>query len=137
MPGGSAVECLPLAQSMILESQDRVPHRAPSEEQASFYVPSMSLLLRVSLSWVKFFKTKCAHQDVKWKDQSFMQYCPCSGKNMIDTHRSYEIRVVSLHFYMCFEWSCALNDICIEKLALHVAKTTKMNSKIHSNNVLG
>ena len=40
--GGSAVEYLPWAQGMILESQDRVPHRAPQREPASLsaYVSS-------------------------------------------------------------------------------------------------
>ena len=33
--GGSAVENLPLTQVMILESWDRVLHRAPCEEPAS------------------------------------------------------------------------------------------------------
>ena len=33
--GGSAVEHLPLAQGMILETQDQVPHRAPCVEPAS------------------------------------------------------------------------------------------------------
>ena len=33
--GGSAVEHLPLAQGMIPESWDRVPHRAPRREPAS------------------------------------------------------------------------------------------------------
>ena len=33
--GGSAVERLPSAQGVILESQDRVPHRAPCMEPAS------------------------------------------------------------------------------------------------------
>ena len=32
---GSVVECLPSAQGMILESQDRVPHWAPCMEPAS------------------------------------------------------------------------------------------------------
>ena len=27
--GGAAVWCLPLAQGVILETQDRIPHRAP------------------------------------------------------------------------------------------------------------
>ena len=33
--GGSAVECLPLAQDVILESQDRVLHQNPYMEPAS------------------------------------------------------------------------------------------------------
>ena len=33
--GGSAVERLPLAQGVILESQDQVPHQAPRREPAS------------------------------------------------------------------------------------------------------
>ena len=33
--GGSEVEHLPLAQGVIPESRDRVPHRAPCEEPAS------------------------------------------------------------------------------------------------------
>ena len=33
--GGSVVEHLPLAQGMILESQDQVPHWAPCMEPAS------------------------------------------------------------------------------------------------------
>ena len=46
--GGLVVECLPLAQGMILESWDQVPHQAPCEESAS---PSayVSALLCVSL----------------------------------------------------------------------------------------
>ena len=42
--GGSAVWCLPLAQGMILESQDPVPHRAPCMELAS---PSASVCVCV------------------------------------------------------------------------------------------
>ena len=34
-PGGLVVERLPLAQGLILETQDRVPHRAPCMEPAS------------------------------------------------------------------------------------------------------
>ena len=45
--GGSVVECLPLAQGMILESQDRVPHQAPCMGPAS---PSVSLLLSLCVS---------------------------------------------------------------------------------------
>ena len=33
--GGSAVECLPLAQGVILETWDGVPHQAPCREPAS------------------------------------------------------------------------------------------------------
>ena len=33
--GGSVVQCLPLTQGVILESQDQVPHRAPYMEPAS------------------------------------------------------------------------------------------------------
>ena len=33
--GGSAIEHLPLAQGVILESQDRVPHQAPCMRPAS------------------------------------------------------------------------------------------------------
>ena len=33
--GGSAVEHLPLAQGVILESRDQVPHQAPCTERAS------------------------------------------------------------------------------------------------------
>ena len=43
---GSAVECLPLAQSMILESWDGVPHQASCTEPAS---PSACLCLSLSL----------------------------------------------------------------------------------------
>ena len=41
-PGGSVVEHLPLAQDVILDSWDRVPHRAPCMEPAfpSAYVSS-------------------------------------------------------------------------------------------------
>ena len=48
-PGGSAVWRLPLAQGMILESQDQVLHRAPGMEPAS---PSacVSAFLSLSLS---------------------------------------------------------------------------------------
>ena len=34
-PGGPAVECLPLAQGMILETWDQIPHWAPRMEPAS------------------------------------------------------------------------------------------------------
>ena len=48
--GGSAVECLPLAQGVILETQDRVPHRAPYGEPAS---PSACISASLSgLSWI-------------------------------------------------------------------------------------
>ena len=33
--GGSVVECLPLAQGVILELWNQVPHRAPCKEPAS------------------------------------------------------------------------------------------------------
>ena len=42
------VEHLPSAQGVILESRDRVPHRAPSMEPASLSLP-MSLLLNLCL----------------------------------------------------------------------------------------
>ena len=45
--GGSVVWGLPLAQGAILESQDRVPHRAPSMEPAS---PSACVSASLSLS---------------------------------------------------------------------------------------
>ena len=47
--GGAAVERLPLAQGVILDSQDRVPHQAPCMEPAS---PSawVSACLSLSLS---------------------------------------------------------------------------------------
>ena len=45
--GGSMVERLPLAQGMILESWDRVPHRAPCMEPAS---PSACVSASLSLS---------------------------------------------------------------------------------------
>ena len=45
--GGSVVERLPLAQSMIPESQDRVPHQAPRIEPAS---PSAYVSAPLSLS---------------------------------------------------------------------------------------
>ena len=44
---GSAVERLPLAQDVILESQDRVPHQAPCKEPASlspYISASLSLM---------------------------------------------------------------------------------------------
>ena len=49
--GGSAVECLPLAQVRILGSWDRVPHQAPSREPAS---PSayVSAFFPLCLSWI-------------------------------------------------------------------------------------
>ena len=56
--GGSGVEHLPLAQGVILETQDRVPHWAPCMEPASFSAcvsaplplpPSLSLALSLSL----------------------------------------------------------------------------------------
>ena len=48
--GGSVVECLPLAQGVILGSWDGGPHWAPCREPASFsaYV-SASLSLSLSL----------------------------------------------------------------------------------------
>ena len=45
--GGSVVEHLPLAQGMILESQDRVPHRASCMEPAS---PSACVSASLSVS---------------------------------------------------------------------------------------
>ena len=45
--GGSAVEHLPSAQGVILESWDRVPHRAPCMEPAS---PSAGASASLSLS---------------------------------------------------------------------------------------
>ena len=44
--GGSAVERLPWAQGVILESQDRVPHRVPCMEPAS---PSAGVSTSLSL----------------------------------------------------------------------------------------
>ena len=52
-PGGSAVWCLPLAQGVILESQDRVPRQAPCMEPAfpsACVSASLSLSLRVSMN---------------------------------------------------------------------------------------
>ena len=46
--GGSAIECLPLAEGMILEFWDRVPCRAPYMEPASPYA-CVSASLCVSL----------------------------------------------------------------------------------------
>ena len=43
--GGSAVEHLPLAQGLILDSQDRVLHWAPCMEPASPPSACLSLLL--------------------------------------------------------------------------------------------
>ena len=49
MPGGSVVECLPLAQGVILETWDQVLHRAPHLEPASpSACVSAPLSLRVS-----------------------------------------------------------------------------------------
>ena len=45
--GGSVIECLPLAQDVILRSWDRVPYRAPCEEPAS---PSVCISVSVSLT---------------------------------------------------------------------------------------
>ena len=45
--GGSAVERLPLAQGVILESRDQVPHRAPCMEPAS---PSACVSATLALS---------------------------------------------------------------------------------------
>ena len=45
--GGLVAECLPLAQVVILESWDRVLHRAPCMEPASFSA-CVSASLRVS-----------------------------------------------------------------------------------------
>ena len=50
--GGSAIECLPLAQGMILGSWYRVPHLAPHREPASpsaWVSASLSLSLSLSL----------------------------------------------------------------------------------------
>ena len=47
MPGGSAVECLPSAQGVILESQDQFPLRAPCMEPAS---PSACVSASLSVS---------------------------------------------------------------------------------------
>ena len=47
--GGSAVEHLPSTQGVILESRDRVPHRAPYMEPASLSA-YVSASLSVSLS---------------------------------------------------------------------------------------
>ena len=47
-PGGSAVERLPSAQVMILEFQDRVPHRAPHREPASSLPVSLPFSLGLS-----------------------------------------------------------------------------------------
>ena len=44
--GGSAVERQPSAQGVILESQDRAPHRAPCMEPAS---PSVCVFASLSL----------------------------------------------------------------------------------------
>ena len=44
--GGSVVERLPSSQGMLLETQDRVPHRAPCVEPAS---PSASVSASLSL----------------------------------------------------------------------------------------
>ena len=46
--GGSVVERLPLAQGMILEPQDKVPHRAPARSLL-FLLPVLSLPLSLSL----------------------------------------------------------------------------------------
>ena len=43
--GGSAVEHLPLAQGVILESWDRVPHQAPCMEPASLSACALPLCL--------------------------------------------------------------------------------------------
>ena len=47
--GGSVVERLPLAQGMILESRDRVPHWAPCMEPASLSTCVSTFSLSVSL----------------------------------------------------------------------------------------
>ena len=47
--GGLVVECLPLAQGAILETQDRIPHRAPGAWSLLLPLP-MSLPLSLSLS---------------------------------------------------------------------------------------
>ena len=46
-PGGSAVERLPWAQGVILETRDRVPRRAPGMEPAS---PSACVSVSLSMS---------------------------------------------------------------------------------------
>ena len=51
--GGSAVKRLPLAQGVILETRDQVPHQAPCMEPASPFAcvsASVSLSLCVCLS---------------------------------------------------------------------------------------
>ena len=52
--GGSVVERLPLAQVVILGSQDRVPHRAPLREPAS---PSASVSASLCVSHDKQIKS--------------------------------------------------------------------------------
>ena len=54
--GGSVVECLPLAQSMILGSWDRVPHQDPHREPASpsAYIPA-SLCVSLMNKYINFF----------------------------------------------------------------------------------
>ena len=57
--GGATVWRLPLARGAILETQDRIPHRAPSMEPASLsaYVSaSFSLSLSLSLSVCDYHK---------------------------------------------------------------------------------
>ena len=47
--GGTAVWCLPLAQDVILETRDRIPHLAPGAWSLLLPLP-MSLPLSLSLS---------------------------------------------------------------------------------------
>ena len=66
--GGSVVECLPLAQGMILESWYRVPHQASYLEPAS---PStyVSASLSLYLSWInKILKKK----KKRWSPTSYI-----------------------------------------------------------------
>ena len=51
--GGSEVECLLLAQGVILDSPDRVPHRAPCMESASAPSACVSTSLCVSHEFKK------------------------------------------------------------------------------------
>ena len=53
MPGGSVVERLPLAQVMIIGSQDRVPRRAPYMEPASPSACALPPSLPLCLSQIK------------------------------------------------------------------------------------
>ena len=66
--GGAAVWHLPLAQGGILETRDRIPHRAPCMEPAS---PSACLCLSLSLSLSVTIIKKKKDEIIKFTEINF------------------------------------------------------------------